>query len=170
MVAALENAGIDIDDRVTIKDMNTTVYQYWLKKNKNVTRKEYEILARTPEEVSAVFKAIKEADIYNADIDRMQLSNQLELEHKVELEAIINAKNKATELALAIDQEIGSAIVILDKKSSEQNGAYNRSSVTSHLTGTVRGVGIGLKSMEHFSMELKKIRIEGSVLVRYELK
>lgn len=81
----LEAGNYDIENRVTVSDLNSMVFQHWLKRDKKITTKEYELLAKTEQELELIFLSLRKAEIYNANIDRLQLSNEAEIRNETEL-------------------------------------------------------------------------------------
>ncbi|HCD52144.1 MAG TPA: hypothetical protein DEQ34_06845 [Balneolaceae bacterium] len=162
----LEAGNYDIENRVTVSDLNSMVFQHWLKRDKKITTKEYELLAKTEQELELIFLSLRKAEIYNANIDRLQLSNEAEIRNETELEAIKQAQIKARNLAGTIGQKIGKAMIVLDEESTSFQNSY-RKSMTAYTTSTVALKGYN--SVESFSLDIKKITISAKVYVRFEL-
>lgn len=163
MVIALEKLGIDVSKDLLIKDISSNFKYYLLTKNDILLTKEYQILVRDGKTASQIFIELEKIGISNVSIDRLDHSKIEQFRREVKINAITAAKTKAESLAQAINQAIGRAIYIqeLDNISND-----NRTSNSISIRGSNSIYG----SNAPIDIDFEKIKIEFSILCRFELK
>ena len=168
MIQTLVSIGLDPESDIAIKDMASNFKNYWIKNAKIYTMKEYQVLCKDANTAGQVFKELEELGISNITIDRIDHSEIQNFRKEVKVEAIKAAKYKANSLAEAIDQSIGRAIFI-----QEQNYQI-RSSIQGQVAGlsniVVRGYGDMTELNPTPEIEFEKIKLDYSILVRFELR
>ena len=117
-----------------------------------------------------VFTELEKLGISNISIERLDHNEIEKFRQEVKVEAIISAKEKANALTTAIGQETGRALYILEYG--------NNINMTGALQGQVAGIMIrgmakesiyGSKAPDH-DIEFEKIKLEYTIMVRFELK
>ena len=169
MIDKLTGLGIDTEKDLAIKDLASNFQFYWLGKSDIFVSKEYQLLVHDAPTAGKVFIELEKIGISNITIDKLDHSKIREYRKEVKVDAIKAAKEKASELAIAIDQSIGRALFI---EEIERNNNY----LSNTLSGKAAGVTIrGSRSFEsseliNLDVEFEKIKIEYSILCRFELK
>ena len=169
MIDKLTGLGIDTEKDLAIKDLASNFQFYWLGKSDIFVSKEYQLLVHDAPTAGKVFIDLEKIAISNITIDKLDHSKIREYRKEVKVDAIKAAKEKASELAIAIDQSIGRALFI---EEIERNNNY----LSNTLSGKAAGVTIrGSRSFEsseliNLDVEFEKIKIEYSILCRFELK
>lgn len=167
MIAKLQEIGIDTKKDLSLKDFSSNFRNYWITKSEIILTKEYQLLVREAKVAGKVFLELQTLGISNISIDRVENSKIQEYRKEVKINAIKAAHEKAKSLTLAINQDIGKAIYIQEK----ENGFLNS------LSGRTAGIQIrGANSVTSFSnrvepdIEFEKIKLDYSIIVRFELK
>lgn len=166
MISTLKEIGIDISKDLSIKDMSSNFKYYLLTKNDILLSKEYQLLVRDGKTASKVFIELEKIGISNVSIDRLDNSNIENFRKEVKIDAIKAAKNKAESLAAALNQSIGRAIYI-------QEVEYNFGNAVPGASNSImiRGVSsLTDDSNVQPDIDFEKIKIEYSILCRFELK
>lgn len=164
MVSKLKEIGIDVEKNLFIKDISSNYKFYLLTKKEIFLSKEYQILVSNGKTASQVFIELEKIGISNVSVEKLDHS-KIELYRKeTKINAIKAAKDKAESLTTAINQNIGRAIYIqeLDFRSGYAPSASN--SIMIRGTSSIYGNNAAL------DVDFEKIKIEYSILCRFELK
>lgn len=167
MVAKLQEIGIETKKDLSIIDYTSNFKNYWIVKSDIVLVKEFQVLVRDAKVAGTVFQELQKLGISNISIDRIENSKIQEYRKEVKINAIKAAQEKANSLAIAINQTIGKAIYIQELDNNYMNS----------LTGKVAGIQIrgansitSLPNSQGPDIEFEKIKLEYSIMVRFELK
>lgn len=165
MTKKLKELGVDVDKDLMIKDLSSNFKFYLLHKNDIFLSKEYQLLVRNGKLAGRVFIELEKLGISNMTIDRLEHSKIEQYRREVKVNAIVAAKEKAGSLANAISEEIGKALYI-------QEVDYNPYGVArvSNVMSLKSREGGSLNQMEELDIEFEKIKLEYSVICRFELK
>ncbi len=162
MISKLKDIGIDIDKDLMMKDISSNFKYYWLSKNEILLSKEYQLIVRSGKTASKVFVELENIGISNVSIDKLDNSTIEKYKKDVKIAAIKAAKDKSESLANAIGQNIGRAIFIQELENSYRNGGPGN---TSNIM--IRGYSSQAPDPE---IDFEKIRLEYSIVCRFELK
>lgn len=167
MIAKLQEIGIETKKDLSIKDYSSNFKNYWIAKSEIVLIKEYQLLVREAKVAGTVFQELQKLGISNISIDRIENSKIQEYRKEVKINAIKAAQDKASSLAIAINQTIGKAIYIQEFENNYINS----------LSGKVAGIQVRsansiTSSSNSFEpdIEFEKIKLDYSIMVRFELK
>jgi uncharacterized protein YggE len=120
MFAALKRVGVDAEKQLSVVDMNSSYYR----RRGALAVTQYELKVATAEAVSKVFEALEKAEIPNVNVSRTAYSKMEELRTEARKAAIINAQQRARELAEAVGQSIGACYEINDYTTTTQPVVY----------------------------------------------
>ena len=120
MFAALKKAGVDAEKQLSVVDMNSSFYR----RRGALAVTQYELKVATAEAVGKVFEALEKAGIPNVNVTRTAYSKMEELRSEARKAAIINAQQRARELAEAVGQSIGACYEINDYTTTTQPVVY----------------------------------------------
>ena len=120
MFAALKRVGVDAEKQLSVVDMNSSYYR----RRGALAVTQYELKVATAEAVSKVFEALEKAGIPNVNVSRTAYSKMEELRTEARKAAIINARQRARELAEAVGQSIGACYEINDYTTTTQPVVY----------------------------------------------
>jgi uncharacterized protein YggE len=120
MFAALKKAGVDAERQLSVVDMNSSFYR----RRGALAVTQYELKVATAEQVGKVFEALEKAGIPNVNVTRTAYSKMEELRSEARKAAIINAQQRARELAEAVGQSIGACYEINDYTTTTQPVVY----------------------------------------------
>jgi uncharacterized protein YggE len=166
LTTKLNEIGIDISKDLLVKDMSSGFKTSLLAKTDVLLSKEYQIIVRDTKNVNKIFIELEKVGISNISIERLDHTDIINYRKQVKINAIKAAKDKASSLAIAIDQTIGRAIFIQEKDNTIRPYA------NANTIGAVGAVHRGYTADE-FKLEIvefEKIKLEYSVLCRFELK
>lgn len=167
MISKLKEIGIDINKDLLIKDISSNFKYYWLTKSEILLTKEYRLLVRDGKTASKVFIDLENIGISTVSIDRLDNSNIQKYKKEVKIDAIKAAKEKAESLANAIGQNIGRAIYIQELEGVPPT-VSNRI-VIRGATSISNSSLYGSRAPEP-DIDFEKIRLEYSIICRFELK
>lgn len=120
MFAALKKAGVDAEKQLSVVDMNSSFYR----RRGALAATQYELKVATAEAVRKVFDELDKANIPNVNVTRTAYSKMEELRSEARKAAIVNAQQRARELAEAIGQSIGACYEINDYTTTTQPVVY----------------------------------------------
>ena len=120
MFAALKKAGVDAEKQLSVVDMNSSFYR----RRGALAVTQYELKVATAEQVGKVFEALEKAGIPNVNVTRTAYSKMEELRSEARKAAIVNAQQRARELAEAVGQSIGACYEINDYTTTSQPVVY----------------------------------------------
>ncbi len=160
MFDKLNNLNIDVTKNLVIKDMASNLNSHWIKASNINMTKEYQLLLTDANKVVSVFRELQSAGISDISVDRVEHSEITKYRQDVKIEAIKAAKTKAVSLTSAIGQTCGRALYI-----QEQNGdIYRRGYMSSNVFIDVK------TDNRDLDIEFEKIKLQYTVLVKFELK
>ncbi|MBR5491875.1 MAG: SIMPL domain-containing protein [Alistipes sp.] len=116
MFAALKKAGVDAEKQLAVVDMNSSYYR----RKGSLAVTQYELKVATAEAVGKVFEALEKAGIPNVNVTRMAYSKMEELRSEARKAAMVNAQQRARELAEAVGQSVGACYEINDYTTTTQ--------------------------------------------------
>jgi len=163
MITALTGIGIDVSKDLQVKDISSNFKYYLLTKNEILLTKEYQILVRDAKTAGQLFIDLEKIGISNVSIENLDHSNIEQFRKEVKNNAMIAAKEKAESLTKAINQNIGRALYIQELDNTSE-GLRNSNNIR------IRGIYGSNASSPALEFDFEKIKIEYSVLSRFELK
>jgi hypothetical protein len=166
MISTLEGIGIEVSKDLLIKDISSNFKYYLLTKNAILLTKEYQILVRDGKTASQVFLELEKIGISNVSIENLDNSKIEQFRKEVKVNAIIAAKDKAESLTKAINQTLGRAIYI-QELNNISNDLRNSNSIRIRGNSSTYGANMPSPALD---FDFEKIKIEYSVLCRFELK
>ena len=120
MFAALKKAGVDAEKQLAVVDMNSSYYR----RKGSLAVTQYELKVATAEAVRKVFEALEKAGIPNVNVTRTAYSKMEELRSEARKAAMVNAQQRARELAEAVGQSVGACYEINDYTTTTQPVVY----------------------------------------------
>jgi uncharacterized protein YggE len=167
MFEKLKGIGIDTSKDLLIKDISSNFKYYLLTRNEILLSKEYQILVHDGKTASLVFLELEKICISNLSIDRLENSNIIQFKKDVKVNAIKAAKEKAESLTLALSQSIGRALYIQELENNLNNTRNSNSMTIRDKSSNIYGSNATSPALD---FEFEKIKIEYSILCRFELK
>ena len=162
--AKLNALGISLD-QLTLSDSNSIILRNKRRDTGVKLIKEFILLVHTSEEVSNVFKALNEININEASILKTEHSKITDIRKEVRINAIKAAKEKASYLLEAIDEELGLPIKI---EEITQNGYSNlRSNMA--VSQSVNA-SLNLAGANNMNIAFRPIKVKFSYYIKYAIK
>lgn len=167
MFSKLGELGIDLKKDLAIKDLISNFQNYWFIKSDIILSKEYQLLVHDAKTAGRVFIELQKIGISNVSIDRVEHSRIIDFRKEVKVTAVKAAQEKAKALATALNQDIGKAIYVqeLDFMPSYPQAKASGIMVRGYSNAAIYGSGASEPDIE-----FEKIKIEYSILTRFELK
>ncbi len=167
MIGKLSEIGIDVSKKLAVKDMVSNFRNYWLKSSTINSVKEYQLMVDNAKTAGQVFQGLESIGISNITIEKIDHSDIQNFRTEVKVQAIKAAKEKATLLTNAINQNLGKAIYIQEINNQVFNALQGRAAGMSNIV--VRGFNDKMKMEQEPDVEFEKIKLEYSILVRFEI-
>ncbi len=153
-----------------VLDQSSNLYERWLRRDKKINRKEYEIELKNEDEVSKLFLVLEDLEIYNARISKLDYSGEDEIKLQLLQSALSNAKLKAESLLKDSKQTVGNINLLSeDLQHILHNSSYfsNSSAVVRRaLSGSVSGVSLASNTLD---LNFQKLEYVVKIFVRFEL-
>ncbi|MGY5353477.1 SIMPL domain-containing protein [Wenyingzhuangia sp. IMCC45467] len=159
--------GIDLKKQLTLIDIGSNFKKYFLKDTDILKNKTFNLIVYDASTAGKVIKELEQIGISNVDLSKTELSNIENLKIKLKQKAINKAIKQAKAMLEPLNQNLGNAIYISDINSD----------LSTALQGRVAGVSIrGYNSIfksnesENIEIEFKKIKIESTVNIKFEIE
>ena len=159
MVSTLKGLGIDTENNLTMEDMSSSYY----KRGNSLSKANYQLLLSSSEQVVKVYDALAALGISDINITRVSHTEIEQLKSKCRKEAMINAKNVATELAEAVGQSVGACIYIYDANRGVTPTYYNDRVMMRSMAKVANEESV----VEQEPIEFKKIKLNYSVSAKF---
>ncbi|MGM0550510.1 MAG: SIMPL domain-containing protein [Bacteroidota bacterium] len=152
----------DVDPKqLRVLEMSSDYKQQWLGKDIKEIRI-FELLLHEASQTGEVLRDLREQEIGNVEVTRVDHSQMEELKAEAQVKALKNARQKAGKLAAALDQSVGKAIFVQEHQGTPRPMYQARS----REQYTMRAKGAGALPQ---TLEFKQLEIQGAVLVRFVL-
>lgn len=136
MFSALKKCGIDIEKQLSVTDISSSFFR----KRGSLAASNYQLKVSSADEARKVFEALDSNGISNVNITRATCSNMEEHRAEARKMAILNAKERASQLAEAIGQTIGACYEINDYSSAVQPVMVGRAMMTKNSAMEAAGM------------------------------
>ena len=166
MFEKLQGLGIDLSKDLVVKNLASNFKDLFLSKAEIILSRDYQLVVHDGKTAGKVFVELEKAGISNTNIERVDHSRIQEFRRDVKVNAVKAAHDKSEALAKAVNQNIGRAIFI-----QEMEGHVFDRMVSNSIS--IRGTGAvhrGSPEEPEPDINFEKIKLESSILVRFELK
>ncbi|MFT7345371.1 MAG: hypothetical protein ACI9XP_001966 [Lentimonas sp.] len=159
MTAALQKLDIDIKKYLTVDDLSSNFKRSFLSGQEIYKTKRFLLELQTAQKAGDVVQALEKIEISNVQLSHAEYSKIDELNLKLKVLAVKQAKVEADALSGALGQKTGAAIFI-----SENSNQY-----------TMRGSRSDMMSIQSIKMstdveiEIQKIKVECQINVKFKL-
>lgn len=166
MINTLKEIGLDVGKCLKVKDLSSIFINSFLGKDQIKISKQYEILVSNAKTADNVITDLKEVGISNIGISRIDHSKIKEYQKEVRIDAIKAAREKAGYLLEAIDQELGQVILVREVSS------HFHMNLTKQIpmSNSYKSLGLNYSSNKNHIIEFETIKLEYSVLCKFEIK
>lgn len=164
MMNKLTEIGVDIKKDLSIMDF-TSNFKSQLFSKDVVLSKHFQLILHDTKTLQSVFLEFQKLGISNITIEKTEHSKIEQLRKEVKVKAIKAAKEKAELLASALNQNIGKALYIQEADNFNPNLVSN---VFYRNPAVLKSKNQDTQLM-YEDIEFEKIKIESTILVRFEL-
>ena len=165
MFSRLKTLGIDLEKEMQVKDMETQLQEYFLKKNSVVTSKSYQLKINSTDLLFKVFNELEKMSIPNVNIIRTDVSDKESIKNDVMIMAINKAKQRAELLANSLGRKLGKAIYI------QHSEGYMRGNVVRNLAAGTKMMDINEEEIYSGpNLSFSKISFNQTVYVKFSLE
>ncbi len=164
MADVLQGMGIDVKKDLSVNDMLSFYNRKIFSKADVLLSKEYQLIVHDAKTAGKVFSELEKLDISNVSIERLNHSKIEEYRKEVKGNAIKAAREKADYLAKTVNQGIGRALLIQESDRFPLNLTANTIHNYAGEARTYDSIG------GQVDLDFEKIKLEYSILVRFELK
>ena len=165
MFSRLKTLGIDLEKEMQVKDMETQLQEYFLKKNSVVTSKSYQLKISSTDLLFKVFKELEKMSIPNVNIIRTDVSDKESIKNDVMIMAVNKAKQRAELLANSVGRKLGKAIYI------QHSEGYMRGNVVRNLAAGTKMMDINEEEIYSGpNLSFSKISFNQTVYVKFSLE
>lgn len=162
MIKVLEAAQIDVDSDLHLVDNSSDYFRRGI----SLAERRYELTLHSNDELVAAFNALQPLGLSNVTLTKVTCSTLEQIRNELRCEAICDARNKAKDLAEAIEQSIGACIMIAD---FNNNTNTNFSSVALKRNTKVEYAVVTVSEPVKFTPEFRSVRIEHQLNAKFEL-
>ena len=166
MKEKLTEMGIDVSKDLRVKDIESDFKKYYFFKPDVMLSKDYQLLVHDGGTAGKVFVELKKLNISNISIEKLDHSKMEEFKKQVKVNAVKAAKTKAELLTQAIFQNCGRALYIQEM----DYGDYVPMPMMMNRKVSYEMMDSAGQSNEEPAIEFQKLKLNASVLVRFELK
>lgn len=164
---AIKSLGID-SKNLTLSNVNSRYVRVRVMKKDVINKSEYTLMVKDAETVGKVFDQLEKMTIKTAYIAKVDHTKKLEIKKDMRIQAIKAAKDKAQYLVSAIDQSLGTPLVVREEY-AQYLGANAYSNTISQYRGNVSR-NVSSSSNNDGALQFRKIKIEASIYLKYEIK
>lgn len=164
MLGKLKELGIDTKKDLSIQDMSSNFKKYLVKGSDILTSKEYQLMVPSAQLAGNVMQVLEKIGISNVSIERVDHSKMEQFRRDVKVMAVKAAREKASDMALAIGQTAGKALYI-------QEIDFGNNRFMGRMAGLESNVSFKASSMDTSApdIEFEKIKLEYQVNAKFEL-
>ena len=166
MIKALKQLGINVETRLTIKDMFGNTVGKNPRKSEVVQTRNYELLLTDAQTVGDVYSVLQELKVYSLRINRVELSTYETEKLRIMGEAVKNARRVADVLAENAGCEIYNVLRVV---CHESLGRRTFAGDYVMLKGA-RGISSNVDEEAAPAIEFRKITVSSNVEVRYGIR
>lgn len=153
MRTMLKNNNIDIS-KLSVAHANTQL-GYTKKSTQNINRRDYQLIVNNAHDVFTTFAVLDSAQINAAKIGSTDHTEMAQFRKQIKIEALKAAKDKASYLLQAIDEQLGAPLQIKEEETktpSQSNYYYNAN-----------------QQQSNDQLELKPILVQYSISARFKI-
>jgi uncharacterized protein len=165
----LKKIGIDIN-LLSLSDANSDYVKIKYKQKDVLSQISYSLKLNSAKSVGDLFTGLYEIKIYDASIYKVSHSKIEEYKKELRIQAIKNAKEKAEYLTNAIGYQIGKPIIIYENAPIYYDNFNLRGARSSMETMPYIDGIQSAKMQSEPEIEFKKIKLEASIFVKFEVK
>ncbi len=152
LLRELQQIGFDVKGSISVKDFDSYLTDYWLKKDEVIKTKNLELLIKDSAMLTKVFVILEKLELSNARVSHVSHSKIEDLRRDVRIEAIKAAKKKAQYLAEAVGESTGKALFI--QELANTRGYENFGSNSAITTRAYGKKQIAIPNFNNISIEI----------------
>jgi len=165
MMKALKKIGIKTQEDVSIIDFASNFQFYTLKKTDIRTSKEYQIVIHNGNMAAKVYTELEKLDISNISVVKLDHSKMEYHRQQVKIEAVKEAKNKATAFCSAIGEKAGKALYIRENNRIHYAGRVNRME-----SNVMMSISDHENTPEEVNIDFQKLKLEYEIEAKFAIE
>lgn len=163
MVKALKSIGIDTDSQLKQLSIDS---RYFSRKS-NLSKAEYQVKLNRAADVAAVWREMDTLGISDVSFTKAEYSRMDEIQNKVQVDAIRNARGQAETMAEAINQKAGKCFYIFCSRSNAPV-LYARGRIMSKAM--MLNAADAIEEAEEETIEFGNIKVSANVSAKFVLE
>ncbi|MDO5650383.1 MAG: SIMPL domain-containing protein, partial [Gallicola sp.] len=164
LMTKLAESGVNVVKNVKVKDQMSSFQSRVFSKD-IVQKKEYLVTVADAATVQRVFANLEAIGISNVSVYKLENSKIEQHRKDVKAKAIKAAQEKARSLAEAVGQTVGKAIYV------QEINFYPSVAMQSNVLQRANVIGYGVTDKaEDLNYEFQNLKVESTILCRFELK
>jgi len=168
MEQKLKSLGIDTYKNLTLSDLASNFKKYFLKQTDVLKTKSYNLKVESAKMAGNVIAELETIDISNIRVTKTENTEYEKIKLLLKSKAIEKAKKQAEYMLNPLNQKVGKAIYINDDLNARYNseeGQLNEVVVTGYSTSNRQK-----QEFKPIDIEFEKIKIESSVIVKFQIQ
>ncbi len=161
---AVSAAGFNLQN-LTVADASSDYVDIRRRKKDVLAAKNYQMKISSTSELIVIWDILDELKAENASIDRVDHSEMEAYKKEVKINAVKNAKEKATYLLGALDEKTGSVLFIQEQQNYMQ--PFVRKSLA--MAPQIEAANISMASKQE-SLSFQKLKLQYKVFVRFAIE
>lgn len=162
LLSGLQAVGVDVSKDLSLMDLSSNFRSQLILKDEIVLSKAYELRLHSGQMVGKVARELEKSGISNISIIKIDHSKLETLRKEVKANAIKAAKSNAEVLSSSIGQQIGKALFV-------QEQYFNVMQANMYMDKRSFGA-MSVDEVAEMPVDFEKIKLETTILVRFELK
>lgn len=159
IITALKKINIDTKEQLRLADNSSDYFRRGI----SLATRHYELTLNSSNELVAAFDALRPLGLSSVTLTKAICTNLEQIRAELRREAIINARDKASEIASAIGQSIGSCFYIVDYNTADEKNFAKRR-IDYYDTPA-----IAESALDHFTPEFNSSYINYSLQAKFDL-
>jgi uncharacterized protein YggE len=166
LIKALQSVGISTE-KLVVTDANAFYGKSGFLSKDVVNTKQFELEVKNPTQAKQAFEQMDKLNIKNAYISRVDHSQMEKYKKQAKIDAIQEAKERATYLLEAVGEELGGALIVRENAFNVYGNQVHRESNKNMIRESYRFDGY--KEKEEPELDFKKITVTASIYVKWAI-
>ncbi|MBF0694179.1 MAG: SIMPL domain-containing protein [Flavobacterium sp.] len=162
----LKSLGINTQEQLFVNDLSSSLKRYLLKQNDIKKSKNFTLIVYDAKTAGLALAALEDIGVANVWLQKTEYSRHEDLNLQLKIKATLKAKKHAVAMAAALNQKVGSAIMISDAASTSSANYM----AGAESTVILRGVSSITGDIGPTNLEIQKVKIQVVVNAKFKLE